>query len=292
MPLPSLKIALTNLKRNKILTLATVLVISLILFIFNIIFSVNLLAQETLQNLKNKVDLILYLKDDADILTVNRLVEELKTRPDIQEVHYISKEEALQSLLEKYPQEINPFSNYDLDNPLPGSIQIITQNPQDHQTVQDSLQNSSYASLFSDINTNLENQQITNQLIDITYFSEKLLWGILFAFIMGSGLVIANAIHINIFYRRKEIEIMKLVGATPTSIRAPFILEGAFYGLGSSFLSLILLLIFMQTLEFKTVSFTHLDFPYFYLFVVELITAIAIGVASSLAALHPMLKKP
>ena len=144
----NLKLAMDNLWRNKLLTSATILIMALILFIFNIIFTVNVVANKAIENLEAKVDLIIYLNDAADPLLINQLIQDLEAFPETKDVTYLSKEEALQSLLDKYSDDVNPFSAYDLENPLPASIQVITEKPEDHETLLSYIEQSSYASLF------------------------------------------------------------------------------------------------------------------------------------------------
>lgn len=296
MPLPtslkrSIALALDNMIRNKWLTIATILIMGIILFIFNVIFTVNLLAQESIKNLKGQVDLILYLKDDADTLSINRLIDNLEENPDIKTIHYTSKEEALDELLKKYGDAVNPFMNYDLENPLPGSIQIVATSPEKHEAILKAIQNSNDKEVFLSITAQAENQALSEQLIGITTFSQKLLLGILLAFVLGSGLVIANTIHINLFQRKKEVEIMKLVGAKPNFIRAPFMIEGIFYGTAAATLATILLIIFTKTINLNSTELVQVDIHFGKLLILEILVATTIGIMSSLIALHPLLKR-
>ncbi len=277
----NLKLAADNLWRNKLLTIATILIMALILFIFNIIFTVNVLAKEAIHNLEGKVDLIIYLTDDADSLLINQLIQELNVFPETEAVTFTSKEEALASLLDKYEDDVNPFANYDLENPLPASIQVITEEPEDHETILAYIEQSSYSSLFLDIESNQENRQIVENLIQITDFTKKLLLGILLAFLLGSVMIIANAIHITIFNRKKEIDIMRLVGASYSFIRSPFLIEGAFYGIAAVILSMILLLLFVQNLELLETSFLTVQLPYARLLLCQVILSIILGMGSS-----------
>lgn len=287
----SIKLAWSNLSRNKLLSSVTILIMALILFIFNVIFTVNLIAHQTIEQLQNKVDLILYLKENSDTLVINQLVQDLKNLPEVEKVDYISEEEALKGLLEKYPENIDPVSYYNLENPLPSSIQVVTRSPEDHENILNHLEESRYKELLLDINTNNENEKITERLIEITRFSEKLLLGIVITFILGSTLVIANTLHINIFHRRKEIEIMKLVGAPLSFIRGPFMIEGSLYGIGGVIFSSILLLIFSQSIQISEWGLIQFDINYGRLFLMEGLIGILIGVLSSLISVQPLLQK-
>ncbi|MFA5843155.1 MAG: permease-like cell division protein FtsX [Candidatus Gracilibacteria bacterium] len=287
----SLHLALDNLFRNKFLTFGTVLVMALILFIFNIIFSVNSLAQNAIQDLKAKVDLILYLEDNADSLRVNQLVKDLDTFPETTTVTYTSKEQALQDFLKKYSEEMNPFSTYDLENPLPASIQIITQSPEDHETILTYLAQEGYNDLLLDTESRAENAQIVDNLLKVTDFSQKILLGIVIAFILGSTLIIANVIQVTIFHRKREIKIMRLVGAGINFIRSPFMIEGAIYGMSSVVLSFGFFLIFDSLVDLSSITFSSGEIHYASLLLFQIAAGLFLGVLSSLIAINHYLKQ-
>lgn len=286
----SLTLAFQNLWRNKLLTAATVLIMGLILFIFNVMFSVNWVARSAIAELESKVDLILYLKDDADPLLINQLTQELETFPETVEVRFTSKEQALQDLLAQYPDDLNPFQNSTLENPLPSSLQIITQKPSDHDVILKYLDQSPHKTLLLNTQSSKENRAIVDRLLLITRFSEKILFGIVATFILGSVLIIANAIHMTIFTRRRELQVMQVVGATRQFIRAPFIVEGAFYGISSVLLGIVLLVIFVVSLGLNKIPFLNLDLPYASLIGTELLFSMGVGMVSSVLAVHTYLK--
>lgn len=287
----SIQMASQNLWRNKLLTSATVLIMALILFIFNVIFTVNLIAQSTITELKSKVDLILYLQDDADPLIVNQLQNELRAFPETQDILYTSKEDALEGLLAKYSDEINPFADSQLENPLPSSLQIITEHPEDHEIILSYLKQANYESLILDVESNRENQQIASNLLKVTDFSEKLLLGIILTFILGSLLIVANAIAMTIFHRKKEIHIMKIVGANLNFIRSPFLIEGAIYGIMSVILSMGLLILFVKNIDLTQIGFLSNGINYSLLFISQFIICAIIGMVSSHIALRYYLKR-
>lgn len=293
--LPSLRrsarLAFDNLFRNRLLSLATILLMALILLIFNILFGVNLMAQRSIEALEQKVDLIVYLSENADPLLISRLVQKLKEFPEVLEITYTTKEEALESLLIQYAGGLNPVTEYDLENPLPSSLQIVTEKPEDHEDVMTYLEQASYESLFLDIESRAENEAIVANLTQITTFTEKLLLGIVVTFLLGSVLIIANAIHLTLFHRKREIDIMKLVGAPMGFIRAPFVLEGALYGIGSVGIGFVLFVIFIQTIDLSQIQFLQGKITYGPLLAVQLIAGSLLGMGSSLFALQPYLKR-
>ena len=283
-----LKNGLTNFTRHRYLNLATILVMALILFIFNIILSINLISQSVISTLHQKVDIIIYIKDTADPVEINQLREELTLFPEIKSTKYTSKEEALQQLLKTYGEDEDPFRKYGLENKLPANLQIITQSPDDHEKIISYLQESQFSSILAGLESDQESQQIAQDLVKITTFTQKIIFGVIVAFLIGGLLIILNALKLSLFARRKEFEIMQLVGATPAFIQLPFILEGALHGLFSVLLSLLLLFLFLNSLGLANIYF---NFSNLNLIFLEILIGIVLGIASSALALRRQLKK-
>lgn len=279
-----LKLAIQNVRRNFLLSSATVLMMGLILFIFNVMLLLNVLAQSSLDELAKKVDLIVYLTDNASLYEVTQLVNELETQAEILQVEYTSKEDALKDFLSEYPDQKDPFAEYGIENPLPSSLRIVTKSPSEHKTVLDFIQNSSYGEFLFDTESTNENQEITERLLGLTDFTQKLIIGVLLAFLLGTLMMSMNAVHLSIFNRKTEIQIMQLVGAKPFMIYSPFLMEGALYSVAATIFSGFLLSIFLQSTHLLPyLSFEDRASP-FSLAILELLCSIAMGLlASSLA---------
>ena len=278
------ELALQNVQRNVLLSGATILMMGLILFIFNVMLLLNVLAQTSLDELGKKVDLIVYLTDDASLYEVTQLANELETQAEIELVEYTSKEDALKNFLAEYPDEQDPFSEYGIENPLPGSLRIVTENPEDHDEVLAFIQSSSYGKYLLDTESTNENQEITVRLLSLTDFTQKLIVGVLIAFLIGTLMMSMNAVHLSIFNRKTEIQIMQLVGARPAAIYSPFLMEGALYSLLAMLFSGFLLGVFLKSTELTPyLNFEDRASPFTLAFV-EVLCAIAMGLlASSLA---------
>jgi len=230
--------AVKNLWRNKYSSVATIVVMALILFIFNIILAINLTAENILKELNQKIDIIVYLKDSTDLIQVENMMNELNQVEGVKQVKYTSKQEALEKVLEQYGNIENPFNKFGLENKLPAHIQIITESPSYHNKILSFLQGSSYSSLFSDIESDHETQKIAATLNNINQASKTIGFTVLISFLLGGIIIILNAIHLTIYNRRQEIKIMKLVGAHIPFIRLPFIIEGMLLGLAAAFLNI------------------------------------------------------
>lgn len=273
--------SITNLWRNKFLSAATVAIIALILFTFNIILSIHLIARTGLDDLQKKVDIILYLKEGAQPIQVAQFVEDLEQVESVKEVIYTSKEDALRNLLNKYPVANDPFGKYGIDNPLPPNINIVTKNAEFHTDIFTLAESNKYRTMFLSLEENSENQKIVAKLLKLTRSSKKILISTLIIFIIASIMIVSNAITLSIYHKRNELNIMKLVGAPPGAIRGPFLIEGITYGLLGFIISILLLYAFLKATELDLISFT-LNVELFQFVIIELLCCVGIGVVSSM----------
>lgn len=285
------RISFQNIGRNLLLSVATAVMMGLILFIFNVVMVLNILTQSSIDKLGEKVDLIVYLSDDISTLEINEIQNDLETLPVVIETEYTSKEQALSGFLSSYPEKSDPFTQYGIENPLPANIRIMTEKPEHQELIINYLRESSYNDLLVDIESSDENQEIVSRLVSVTNFAKNLIIGVIITFVFGSLLIIINAIHLSIFTRKTEIQIMQLVGAKPSMIRFPFVFEGMIYSIIAVLFSFALLLIFLKGSQLTTLDSFNESFDPLKLFLFELAGSLFIGILSSLIALNYYLKK-
>lgn len=281
--------AVTNMWRNKFLSTATVLIIALILFTFNIILSIHLIAKTGLEQVQQKVDIILYVRDDAEPLQVEKFIEEVKSAESVKEIIYSSKEDALRNLLNKYPIAIDPFSKYAIENPLPANLNILTYNTTNHEQILSLADSNEFRNLFVSLQESSENQQIVGKLVQLTDSTQKILLSTLVIFIIASALIVSNAITLSIYYKRNELDVMKLVGAPPMAIRGPFMIEGISYGFSGFIIGMMLLYGFLRTTTLDLISFS-LDVELFRFVILEMLCCIAVGFLSAMLSTEKYLR--
>lgn len=285
------ELSLQNLSRNLLLSTATTIMLGLILFIFNVVLSLNALTQSSLQELGQKIDLMVYLNDEADIYQVNQLVNDLNQEPEVLNVEYTSKNDALKSFLELYPNESDPFTQYGIPNPLPANLRIVTQSPEDHTAILEHIKAVGYGSLLLDSESTSENQEIANRLLSLTSFTQKLIFGVILTFLFGALLMVMNAIHLSIYTRKTEIQIMQLVGARPGMIYGPFLFEGAIYAVMAVLVSVFLLLLFLKGTHLNTYIDWNVSGNPIVILAWETVGSVAVGLGSSAIATRTYLKR-
>lgn len=245
----------TNFWRNKFLSLATIVVMAVIIFIFNIILAVQHIGNQALQSLSQRVDIVIYLRNDIDFYNANRISEILQRIDGVKSVKYTSREEALQIISQTHPKTAEFLQRFNLQNPLPPSLSITTQNPEDYRKVEMALENSEFTQYLENYVTqgstgeSMILSNVARNMENISQFVRQIIFWMIFVFVLGGTLIMVNAIQLTIFSRRQEIHIMRLVGATPNFIRLPFIIEGIIYGLLAVALSFTILLILAQSIH-------------------------------------------
>lgn len=291
------RLSFSNMWRNKYLTTATILVMGILIFIFNIILSVNYVTQEALNDLTRKVDIVAYLKDDTEYYQVQQMIKELKALDGIVEATYTSKTDALKIVSQTRPKTAEFLNKYGVDNPLPASLNITTERPELHIMVQQFLNQEKYRHLLANTIADTQaqgnaTQAATDNLIELSGATNQIIFWIFVIFIAGAVLIISNAILLTIFNRQREIYIMRLVGATHNFIRLPFILEGLFYGFFAMIIAGLILWLMGSQINIAEISIaSYLSaIPLVKIFFIELIASMLLGVLCSFLAVYVYLK--
>lgn len=294
----ALKLGFANFWRNKFLSVATILVIAVIIFIFNIILAIQFVGNQALQALSERVDIVVYLRDDISFYDANRLKDELSAIGGVKTVKYTSKEEALQIVAKTHPQTAEFLQKFNLRNPLPPSISVITESPEDHAAVQQFLEQPEYKNMMASYVTegatgeSMVLSAVAKNLNSISHFVRQIVFWMVLVFVLGGTLVIINAIQLTIYTRRNEIYIMRLVGATPNFIRLPYIIEGILYGIFSVLLSFLILFVLVNNIRLEDTNlwtyYSNLQFSR--VFTAEVLITMVLAVISSFSAVQQYLK--
>lgn len=233
-----LKLGLQNFWRNFWLSFVTVTIITLSLVSISILGALNIIAQEAVGRLDEKIDVSIYLKPDLaddDVKTIKQKVESL---PGVKTVELISAEVALQNFKERHAT--NPLIAEALleigANPLGSSLVVKATSDSSYQTILDAVTQEEY----SDFVQEARYDDYRKVIAAVTELSNKLnhIGEIVsLIFLVISLLVVFNTIRMNIYTHREEIGIMRLVGASNGFIRSPFIVESIIYALLATLLT-------------------------------------------------------
>ena len=274
----------------------------IILFVFNIILAVNFIAETSLQSLSEKVDLTLYLKESAPQAQSQKIMDEVRILNGVVNVSFTSKEEALSKIKATYPNIYESFEKYDLGNPLPASISITTKSPEYHQEIENYIKGSNISLYLSNIEASASGSaqeksiitSVAKNLKKVTDFSHQVIFWIVIIFIIGGMLIIFNSIQMTIFTRRKEINIMRLVGSNIGFIHLPFIMESILYSLLATLINITLLILVSNRINIDGMTLfefsENINITSLVLF--ELTITIILGICASTLSVHSYLKRP
>ena len=227
------KQSLQGFARNLSTTLGSIITIFLSLLIIGIFLVGAVVVDNIVKSVEGEVSITAYVKDGAKQADLDAVQKYIKGLDGVASVSFTTKEQALEEFR-------NMSSNADIvdelgDNPLPASINIELSNPQQVQEVADQIQNSKQFAKVADEKTPADSlkygQRTVERLFQVTNY---LRYGgiILIALLVFIALVfINNTIRLAIMARRKEIAIMRLVGASNGFIRGPFLMEGALHAI-------------------------------------------------------------
>jgi cell division transport system permease protein len=221
-----------NFARNGWLTVATVSVIVITLFIVNVQAGMIVANNLLLEDIKDRVNISIYVNTNVSDEDIGKIREIVETYPEVEALKYVSKEEALDDFKKRNEdnETIRKAVEELGENPLGAVINIKAHNPDQYEAISQKIEGSDFSSQISKVNyqkyrsiiDSLNREIKSNQRV-------ALILGITLSII--AVLITFNSIRITMYAHRQEVEIMRLVGASNNYIRMPFIWEGIFYGL-------------------------------------------------------------
>ncbi len=232
-----LKEALKSLVRNRWMSLASIGVVSVTLLLLGIFMLVNFNVDLFTRDLKDQVEILVYVQDANTEAETESLRIRMIEIPEVEEVRFVSKGEALERLKESFGDRADLLAGYEDDeiNPLRDSFEIKTSVPEDVSVVAQRIQG------FRGVDWVDYGQEFVERLFLI---ARGIKIGVL-AFMIVLGLtavfLISNTIKLAVFSRSDEVKIMKYVGSTDWFIRWPFLFEGMIMGLLGAITALLIL---------------------------------------------------
>lgn len=284
--------------RQRLLTVATTMVILLALLMSQGLFIAGTVGGTALDSIQDKIDISVYFKVNTPEDEVLRVKREVEGLGEVSEVEYISRDRALEIFQERHAEDetITKALEELGENPLSASLNIKAENPEEYSTVAQYLESIVSEELVDNITYN-ENQAVIDRLAAIIRVSRQI--GILAAIFLTvvAVLVSFNTILLGIYSNRDEIGIMRLVGASNLYVRGPFIVMGVIYGVITAVISMLLTtpVIFLSS-DYVTLFVPEMDLAAYFmsnflvLFGYQLLFGISIGVISSFIAIRKYLK--
>ena len=231
-----IKFSLQNFARNIWLSIVTITIVVLTLFSVTSLVFMNAVLEQAIKLVESRVDVSVYFKPSVTQEQVYAVQTNVESLAYVDDVTYVSKSDALEKLRRQYndsPLILDSIKELD-DNPLGDTLIVSTIETADYQNVLDVLKATPQYAVLIDRTSFDDNTFIIEKLERISKQITTIGWGITLFFALISILVIVNTIRIAIYTHRDEIGIMKLVGASNTFVRGPFVGEAVLYAvLGS-----------------------------------------------------------
>lgn len=303
----AMKNAWHSLLRNKLLSIATILIIALMLFVFNLILAMSYASDSVISNVGEKLDISVEIQGGVENYSIQAFTKTLKEHPNVKEVVYISKSDALTKFGAKYPNVISFLEHHNLENPLPDTVRIVTTDVADNNLVIEFLEQPQFASIVNQekLMRNVEQKDRNEKILGITLSIKRISFWLIIIFALVGLMIIFNSININIHSHSKEINVMKLVGAKYNFIRSGFIFEGIGFAVSALIISLIfsrLILAYLTSNLVAVISneslmaglnsiLLHFEDNFWITFSWQLLAAIAAGLISSYLAIELYLRK-
>ncbi len=216
--------------------LATVLVTMLVLGVFIPIVQATHGAADSV---RGRVEVDVYMNTNATAADDSRVQGEISRLPHVRQVQFVSKQQAYQQQAKADPQAYALLGS----NPLPDTFHVIPDNPSNVLLVHSEIAGSGTGGSPIDpaINQVSNKQTQTKQILEVTNLVTITAAVLTVLLVLASVLLIANTIRLSLYSRRREVEVMKLVGATDWFIRWPFVIEGMIVGSFGALLAIIVL---------------------------------------------------
>ncbi len=202
--------------------------VAITLFIVGLFSIVVYDIQAVLNSIRSQVEVAVYLQDN----TTNQLKEYLESQirgwPEIADVKYVSKDQALERF--RSQNEGSNILKEIQGNPLPASFELTLNDPEKVELVALRFIDKDGA-YIEGVDEVIYGRDYVRQLFNITAVVGTITFLIIIVLLLAAIVLIFNTIRLSIYARRKEVEVMKLVGATNWYVRTPFLFEGFFEGL-------------------------------------------------------------
>ncbi len=227
--------ALRSIRANLSTSFAATMTVLIGMFLLGLLIALGTWVVSWSDHVKSQLEVKVFFVDEVKPKDVNTVRLYLEQDDRVKEFSFVSKTDALRRMQRKYPELTANLPS----NPLPASYEVAPANAEDVKTLAADLR----AQKFAGIERIKDGQQTSKRILQVARVIEAVFLVAVVVLLAASVLLIANTIRLSIFSRRREIEVMKLVGATNWFVRGPFMLEGLLCGALGAAAAVVLLLL-------------------------------------------------
>ena len=286
----------SNVFKNKKSTGASLMIMCATMIIFGIFLILGENINHFVDEVESEQGISVFVKNEATQEQIDELGEKIRAIDGVNTVEFVSKNEALEQMKERFGERQDLLEGYEGENNIFTASYVVTLTDlTKSKAVQDQI--STYTDVVKKINSK---DEVTSTLINLANGIKIVTGVILILLVIISIFIIANTIKLTVHARRKEISIMKYVGATNNFIRWPFIVEGMIIGILASIISIVIVgfaynfvaekLVnaeFMQLINMSLISFSDMFSSIIFVY---MLLGIGIGVLGSVISMRKYLK--
>ena len=282
--------SLNSIRRNGLMSLASLMTVALSLLILGVFIILVMNLNHMASVLESQVQVTVYLQDTLKEVEVREIGTRITKLPGVTRVNFIAKEEAMNRFKQRLGEQQGLLAELGEANPLPNSFEVKLDRPERVKPVALAI------AQLKGVEAARYGQEVVEQLFNLTRMVR--IFGVVLILFLGLAalFIIVNTIRLTVFARRREIGIMKYVGATDWFIRWPFIIEGVLLGFLGACIAVLPLTQFYSMLTgqvYESLAFLPLlpKYPFMgYVNIFVLVAGIGIGVLGSLISVKKFLK--
>ena len=227
--------AIRSIGANLSTSIAATMTVLIGMFLLGLFIALGTWVVSWSDHVKSELQIRVIFLDDVTPKQVNKVGAYLGADSQISEYHFVSRAEALKDMEKRYPN----YTKNVASNPFPASFEITPRDANSLKAISADLR----AQKFAGVEVVKDGQKLSKRILSVARVIEIVFLVAVMVLLGASVLLIANTIRLSIFSRRREIEVMKLVGATNWFVRGPFMLEGLLCGLGGAVAAVVLLML-------------------------------------------------
>lgn len=292
-----LREALIGFRRNLSTALGSIVTIFLSLFMIGLFLVGGIMINNIVQSVESEVTITCYIADGTQEADIQTLMNDIKKYDNVKNVSFTTKDEALEKFRASMSASPEIVDQLDGQNPLPASVDVELNNPQDVAEVADKINANNDFKKIADDQKNPEEslkygQKTVDKLFALTNVMRIVGIALVGLLIFIAMIFINNTIRLAILARRKEIAIMRLVGASNGFIRGPFFMESVIHSLIGSLASILILEVlrsFALPALSRSLAWMPLDLSvgtFLMIYVVLVVAGLIIGLCGSALAMR------
>ena len=285
---------LKSVFKQKKMTSASIIIMCATMFMFGVFFLIGENVNFIMKQVESQQGMRVVIQEDATESEIEQLGINIHKIEDVNTVEFVSKADALASMKTWLGEYQDLIATYDEDNPFPASYFVTLKDLTKNKQVQEQIQEMPHVDKISSSNDTI------SRLASVAKTIQTATLVLLILLIIISIFIISYTIKLTVYARRKEISIMKYVGATNSFIRGPFIVEGVIIGIISAILTLGIIGVaynavlskMMESTVVQNITITFYTFSDLFIKIISvyLLLGIGIGILGSIISMRKYLK--